>query len=152
MEKITVVFTTRKWNPVSWLIRFCLPRSRFKNAEASHCLVKDGDYLIEASMTHGCRRALFDEALKGSVVVRTVEFEVQDAEAGLKYAREQVGKAYDFKGAFGLAIAPDRDWTEDNSWFCFELAAATLAKAGRDVFNNIGHITGNTLLALKPNI
>jgi uncharacterized protein YycO len=152
MQTITVIFTTRKWNPVSWLIRFCVPRSRFKNAEASHCLVKDGDYLIEASMTHGCRRVPAEEALKGSVIIKTVNYEVQDAEAGLEYARSQVGKKYDFKGAFGLAIAPDRDWTEDDSWFCFELTAATLAKAGRDVFVNNGHVSGTTLLALKPTI
>lgn len=150
MSTITVIFTNREWNPVSWLIRFCIPRSRFNNATASHCLIKDGDYLIEANMLHGVRRVPAAEALKGLTVIETVEFSVRDAEAGMEWARAQAGKKYDFAGAFGLALAPDRKWAEGDSWFCFELAAATLKEAGRDEFRNNGHITGTTLMALKP--
>lgn len=60
MNKITIIFTTRKWNPVSWFIRWCLPRSRFANSLASHCLIVDGDYVIEANMLHGVRRVPSD--------------------------------------------------------------------------------------------
>lgn len=150
MAHITVIFTKRNWNPVSFLIRFCIPRSRFAMALASHCLIEDGDYCIEASMLHGTRRVLKSEALKGAEVVAVVKYEVPDAEAGLEFARNQVGKPYDFKGAFGLALSPYRDWAEPDCWFCFELAAATLEKAGRDAFVNIGHINDSILLALKP--
>lgn len=151
MEQITVVFTKRNWNPGSYLIRWGLPKSRFKVADASHCLIKDGDYFIEASMEHGVRRALADEALKSLTVVDTITYNVSNAEAGIAFARSQVGKSYDFKGAFGIALAPDRDWTQDDKWFCFELAAATLAKAGRNDFReDAGHISGNLLMAIKP--
>lgn len=150
MSKITVIFTKRNWNPVSLAIRYCIPRSRFSLALSSHCLIEDGDYIIEASMTHGVRRELKSVAMKGLTAVATVEFNVPDAEAGLKWARTQVGSEYDFKGAFGLALKPYRNWKEDDCWFCYELAAMTLVKAGKDCFRSAGHITESTLLAIKP--
>jgi hypothetical protein len=151
MTKIVVVFTKREWNPGSYAIRWALPRTRFHVARASHCLIKDGDYFIEASMTHGTRRVLADEALNGLTIVATIEFEVPDAEAGLAWGRTQVDKPYDYSGALGLAVAPDRDWMEPDKWFCFELAAAIMAHAGRDAFrDDAGHITGAMLMAIKP--
>jgi len=149
VETITVIFTKRKWNPVSLLIRWAIPRSRLSLAESSHCLVKDGDYYIEANMLHKVRRSKADVAMKGLTVVKTVYYQVPNAEVGLAYGRTQVGKKYDWGGAFGL-LDPDRNWTAENSWFCYELTAAILRAAGRDQFNELGHITGTTLLALKP--
>lgn len=151
MQTITVIFTRRDWNPGSYAIRWGLPKSRFKVASASHCLIKDGDYLIEASMEHGVRRVPAAVALKGLTVVEEVSYSVPDANAGLTWLRTQVGLPYDWAGAFGLALAPDRDWTESDKWFCFELAAATLVNAGRaDFRDDAGHISGNLLMALKP--
>lgn len=150
MSKITVIFTKRNWNPVSMAIRYCIPRSRFSLALSSHCLIDDGDYVIEASMMHGVRRVLKSVAMKGLTTVATVEFNVPDAEAGLAWARTQVGMPYDFKGAFGLALSPYRDWMEPDAWFCYELAAAALVAAGKDCFREVGHISETTLLAIKP--
>lgn len=150
METITVVFTKRTWNPVSWLIRWAMPRSRFYMGRTSHCLIEDGEHLIEANMLHGVRRVLREEALKGLTIVETVAYAVPDAEAGLAWARTQVGMAYDFRGAFGIAVAPDRNWKKEGWWFCYELAAATIAEAGRDMFRSVGHISENSMLSIKP--
>lgn len=150
MNQLTLVFTKRKWNPVSWLIRWAVPRSRFMLALSSHCLIEDGDYMIEANMLHRVRRVLRDEAMKGLTVVQTVVFSVPDADAGLRWAREQVGQKYDFMAIFGLALAPDRNWMKPGAWYCYELAAGAIMQAGRDVFREIGHVTESTLLLLKP--
>lgn len=150
MDKITVIFTKRKWNPVSYLIRWCVPRSRFHLALSSHCLIEDGDFMIEATMLHKVRRLPRAEAMKGQTIVETVVYNVPDAEAGLAWARTQVGMSYDFRGAFGLALSPDRDWKKDGWWFCYELAAATIVKAGKDCFRNTGNINESMLLAIKP--
>lgn len=150
METIRVIFTKRKWNPVSFLIRWSMPRTRFHIAESSHCLIEDGEYVIDSSMMHGVRRALRHEALKGQHVVRVVYFSVPDKEAGLAWLRTQVGKSYDFKGAFGVALSPDREWAKEDYWYCYELAAATLKAAGRDIFRKYGHIAENTLLSVRP--
>lgn len=149
MRTITVIYTKRAWNPVSYVIRWCLPRTRFAVAESSHCLIEDGDYLIEASMSYGVCRRIKEEAMAGLTVVTTVSYVVPDAEAGLEWARKQVGSGYDLKGAIGL-LEPDREWAELGSWFCYELAAATLEQAGRVTFRSIGHITGSMLLTLHP--
>ena len=150
MQKIRIVFTKRKLSVVSLLIRWALPRSRFAMARSSHSIVVDGDFMIEATMLHGVRRERAEVIMKGQTVVRVVEYQVPDAEAGLAWARDQVGRPYDFRGAFGLALSPGRDWMEPDRWFCYELVAATLAAAGRDVFANTGHITEAPLLAIKP--
>lgn len=44
------------------------------------------------------------------------------------FLRAQLGKPYDFTAIAGLAL--DRDWREDDSWFCSEMAAASLEKCG----------------------
>jgi len=150
MEPIRIIFTTRKWNPVSWLIRWAIPRTRFALAQASHCMIVDGDCVIEASMTHGVRRVLGKTALDGAVIVDVVDYSVPNAAAGIAWARSQVGKEYDWRGVFGIALAPDRNWQDETDWFCFELAAAALAHAGRDLFADYAHITGSMLISMKP--
>lgn len=150
MDTITGIFTRRPWNPVSLGIRWAIPRSRFALAESSHCLIADGDYRIEAHMLHGVRRVPEAVAMKGLMVARWVEYAVPDAEAGLAWAREQVGDRYDWPGAFGLCLAVDRDWQEPGAWNCYELLASTLAAAGRRDFADVGHVTGSHLLMLRP--
>jgi len=150
MSTITVIFTKRQWNPVSWLIRWAVPRSRFALALSSHCLIVDGDHVIEANMIHGVRRVPTEVGMAGLTVVKTVDYSVQDAEAGLVWGRLRDGEKYDYPGAFGIAIRVDRDWAEPGRWFCYELAAAVLKAAGRDAFAYAGYITETTLLSIKP--
>jgi hypothetical protein len=150
MDKITVHFTKRPKNLISWLIRWALPRSRFAIGRASHCVIMDGQEAIEAAMLYGVHSGPAADILVGQEIVETREFNVPSAAAGLAWLRGQVGKGYDYKGAFGLALEPDRDWRAPQAWYCFELAAATLVEAGRDIFADRGHITDATLLAIKP--
>jgi uncharacterized protein YycO len=46
----------------------------------------------------------------------------------LSFLHNQVGKPYDITAIAGLAL--DRDWREDDSWFCSELVAAALEYSG----------------------
>jgi hypothetical protein len=141
MDTITLILTTRTWNPVSIAIR-CVTRS-----PASHCIIVDGVYAIEASLSHFhvIRRSL-SEALDGCKQIAVLSFEVPNVTAGLEFARAQVGKLYDLQGAFGIALAPDRDWQKPDRWECFELGAAAVQAAGRRLFADTGHVTGNDLL------
>lgn len=45
------------------------------------------------------------------------------------WARTQVGRPYDWTGILGLGIR-DRNWHEDDSWFCSELVAEAFEQAG----------------------
>lgn len=149
MQTIRLIFTRRAWNPVSFAIRVGVPRSLLAPAVASHCIIVDGDFAIEATMLHGVRRVPLAEALKGSIVVDQVDYSVPDAEAGLRWARGQVGGRYDYAGAFGM-LTPDRNWQDPADWFCFEFGAMTIHQAGRRLFRNVSHISASTLLAVDP--
>lgn len=46
----------------------------------------------------------------------------------MSFARRQLLKPYDARGALGIAFR--RDWQEPDAWFCSELVAAALAHAG----------------------
>lgn len=162
MQSMRALYSRRNGNLVSWLIRWGLPRSRFAIALVSHGMLVDGDYVIQATMWHGWRetlrtrrlggvqRVLMVDALIGQTIIKDVTYSVPDAEAGLAWARSQVGKPYDFKGAFGMAIDPERDWQEPDCWFCFELIASALQYAHRIIFESTGHITGTVLMLIKP--
>jgi len=159
MDTIRVIFIKHSlWNLPSTAIRLGLPHSLIHLGLSSHSLIVDGDYAIEAKMLFldngkirtGIRRVLLSEALVGATIIKDVSFKVPYAEAGLIWARAQVGKPYDFKGAFALFLVPNRNWQEDNSWYCYELVAAAIHNSGRKLFNDLGHITGRELLGVNP--
>ena len=150
MNTITLVFATRRWNPISWLIRWAVPRSRFALSRSSHCMIERDSVIYEASMLHGVRCGHRDAILYGMVVVDRIHYSVPDAEAGLDWLAAQCGKRYDWRAALGLSLTPYRDWAEDDSWYCYELAAGALRAAGRDEFANLQHIGEIALMAIKP--
>jgi uncharacterized protein YycO len=115
-------------------------------------MVLDGDYVIHATMLRGVVRDPIEFAMRRQVVVQRKDFDVPDAKAGLAMARRQVGKPYDFKGAFGLSIKPTRQWGSDDKWFCHELCAAYLHACGRRLFDRFGHVTDSALLLAHSRI
>jgi len=176
-KSIKVIFTRRTFNPMSLLIRWMVPRSRTTLAGSSHSMVVDGDtgHVIEAHMLDGVRRVPIATAIKGAKVVRIAVYEVADAKAGLDWWRSQICQYkpnlprwmpawlqapvgvvlrlihnnYDFKGAVGIGIAPDRNWQDPINWSCFEGTARTIKEAGSDVFAESGYMTETILLAVK---
>jgi uncharacterized protein YycO len=148
---ITIVFVKRPWwNPIAALIRWAIPMSRFRWARSSHSMILDGDHVIHATMLHGVVRQPISESLHGQKVVEVVSFSVPDASVGIDWAFGQIGKPYDFAGAFGLSLSPDRRWQEDDKWFCHELCASAIQKAGRNLFIDVGHVTDSHLLLIQP--
>lgn len=171
---VSVTFTRRRFNPISWAIRWGMPRSRFALALSSHAIVDFGDVCYEATMTHGVRKSPRDVALHGQTIVCQAHYQVADRDAALAWAESQlcayqpaapawmgarVGAAYraaqlilnsnyDWGGAIGLGLAPDRDWAEAGKWFCYEFAAAALRAAGGPKFGKVSHIGETALLAV----
>lgn len=140
----------------STVIRLALPHTLFHLAQCSHSIIVDGEYAIEATMCwldgrkvcSGVRRVPLSAALAGSTVAQERQYTVPDVEKGLAWARSQVGKPYDFKGAIGLAIAPERDWQQDDMWFCHELTGRAIHECGRIAFGNVSHLTSRELLGI----
>jgi uncharacterized protein YycO len=153
MSTITVTYTKCVYSPVSWLVRWALPRSRFAWALSSHCYIHDNEnegHYFEANPFKGVRRVDEEQMRRGVTVVKTITYNVSDAQAGMEWLKAQLGKGYDLKGAIGVSLTPDRNWMEDDIWYCFELAAGALRAAGRDVFENLSHVTEIALFSLKP--
>ena len=67
----------------------------------------------------------------------------------LNFLEAQIGKPYD---KLAIAAFPfRRDWREDDSWFCSELAAAALEAAGwfpKPLANSVNEITPRDLLLI----
>lgn len=150
MGYITVIFTKRKFNPISWLIRWAVPRSRFALSLSSHCLIDDGDVIYEANMLHGVRGVDRDTAMAGLTVVKITHYQVPDRLAGIAWAKRQCGAPYDWPGAIGLGLTPSRDWKQADKWFCYEYAAGILLGAGRPLFENLTHVNETALMAINP--
>lgn len=174
MDEISILFTYRRRNAVSWLIRWAMPRSRFAFALSSHAIVYAGGRCFEATMLHGVREVERSTALDGQTVVRERRYAVPDLAAGLRWARTQLctyeadpprwlpaplqsacaavlrilHNNYDFEGALGLGLAPDRDWASEDAWWCYEFAAGFLRAAGRPVFADLAHVGETALLAI----
>lgn len=150
MNSITLVFTKTMWNPLSWFIRWVLPRSRFSLALSSHVFIIDNDNnYVEAVFPQGVRKQSKEKALKGLTVVKEKTYQVLDRNAGMEFLEKQIGKKYDLKAGVGLGFNQDRIWDEDDRWYCYELAAATLKNAGLCHFTELSHITETALLALE---
>jgi hypothetical protein len=154
METMQGIFVKRKTKIMSYVIRYFLPLSRFKMARASHVIIPhpDGINCFEAVAQHGVRRVELSVALQGATIVKTINYEVLDANAGYDWLQSQVGKPYDFRGAIGSGLGPNRDWQDDSSWFCFEYFAEGLLKAGRKLFVDNAHITGEMLMGVSPQL
>jgi hypothetical protein len=174
-QPVTLFYTRRRRNPVSWLIRWAMPRSRFSFALSSHVIVLARGRYYEATMLAGVREVDEDVALKGQMVVRRREHLVPDLNAGVAWARSQLctyqpkpsawlpgwaqrtwsaiqmirNNNYDWRGALGLSLAPGRDWAEEDVFFCYEFAAAFLRACGRDEFAELSHVGETALLAIN---
>ena len=155
MDHITVIFTKDIWSPISWLIRWALPRSRFSIAQSSHCYIEAGNdgtndsTLFEASPFNGVDITTFEDVLKSNRVVAVKNYYVADKKLAMSFLIAQLNKKYDYKGAVGMALSPDRIWHEDDSWFCYELAAGAIKAGGGVQFECLSHINETALFAIE---
>lgn len=57
---------------------------------------------------------------------------IKDVEASRQWLKEQVGKPYDWTAILGMVF--DRNWKEDNAWFCSEMTETYRSLWGVPVF------------------
>ena len=144
---ITLQFSSAKVNS-SRLIRF------LTWSWASHVdfVLPDGK-LLGALAVEGGGGVQIHELHKPEYYTRVERFEIDAPESVIDFAMTQIGKPYDWAGIFGV-IARNRNWEEDDKWFCSELAAWAFQKAGLPLLNEVSYrITPRDLLIsplLKP--
>lgn len=149
MSQITIKFTKNNFSIVSYFVRWVLPRSRFSLALSSHCYIYAGDKVYQAVPFKGVCCGDEKSMVGNDKIVKLITYDVPNLQAGIDFLTEQLGKGYDYKGVIGLGLGTTRDWGDDNSWFCYELAAGALKGAGLDVFNDLHLITETPLMAIK---
>jgi len=90
----------------------------------------------------------YPHIVSNKIIVSIVVTQEQ-ADKIYKGAMSQLGKPYDYAGIFGFVT--NRDWQEDDSWFCSELIAWIFKEAGINLlrFDNISRISPADLL-LSP--
>jgi hypothetical protein len=128
----------------------------FEHGWCSHvdCLMPDGTLLGSQSGIIGGKPA--------GVQIRPLNYEpltrwervtlpLNDKQTAAFYAflKDQIGKPYDETAI--VAFAVDRNWREQDSWFCSELMAAALEASGwftRALSNDFNKITPSDLLLL----
>jgi hypothetical protein len=104
----------------------------------SHVAIIMGDelgrHVIDATFTHGVSRRSLDDLIASSSKYEVRQISVPRPDRAYAFARRQLGKPYDTLGALGIAF--DRNWQDDDSWFCSEFAEAALADGGARRFEH----------------
>lgn len=90
--------------------------------------LEDGSLLDATSMNGVSIRHVKDDP---STTAQCYEFvgDPHVVDDAVRWARTQLGKPYDWTGILGLTFR-DRNWHEDDSWFCSELVAEAFEQAG----------------------
>jgi len=146
MEKVRVLFT-RRHHPGSVAIR------AFTWSAWSHVdLIDDScsvPVLIGAIALQGVVQESLEQRLAKASRAALVEFPVSNAAAVIAAARSQLGKPYDWAGIAGL-VTRNRDWHNDEDWFCSELVAWAFTQGGSALFRQdlVGRINPQHLWML----
>lgn len=127
METIRLIYSKSKL-PLSPLIQMVTW------SEWSHVGILVGDTVIESTWSHGgVKETPLDVFLERSSDWIVKEYQCHSRQAIIDAARTQIGKPYDKTGLVGILMR-DRNWQEDDSWFCSELIAWAFAAGGTPLF------------------
>jgi uncharacterized protein YycO len=99
----------------------------------SHVGILDGAEVIEA-VCPTVRVAALEDVVAAHTRWSVVDIPCPDEAAAIAAARAQVGKPYDLAGMLGLAF--NRDWQEDDRWWCSELVAFVAKAGGLDLYRD----------------
>lgn len=103
--------------------------------------------IIESTLSHGgvnlSSLGDFKRRAKTWCLVELTQ-EVEDFELMVAIAKSKLGKPYDYTGILGLGI--NRDWQENDMWFCSEDVADTLKRSGLTLsgLENVHHVFPQT--------
>ena len=98
-----------------------------------HCgIVTPQGTVIEALAFGGVVESSLHNAKARASKWAIVGVECPDPAAAVAFARQQLGKPYDWGGIFGMVAR--EPWASRNRWFCSKLVEAAIAAGGRKRF------------------
>lgn len=122
----------------------------FKLPYSSHAALVDGDNVVESTFSHGgVKEDTLVNFKKRASEWCIVDIPVNDAKAAIDAIRAQIGKPYDWTAIYGFLVS-NRNYQEDDAWFCIELLAYGLHMGGTCYFEPMEHsqITPDMLFKL----
>lgn len=143
MQNVFIILS-RSYKPASLAI------SAYTGCVWSHAGIYDMNKqtVIESTFAHnGVSECSIDEFMSRASHTKLINVQVKSRQAVLDAARSQIGKPYDWTALVGILLQ-DRNWAEDDAWFCFEHVAWSLSKGGSPYFKpkELRFITGKHLL------
>lgn len=99
----------------------------------SHCATVEGDTVVEALLGKGVVRTPLVAAVQRAKRWALLEYDCPNADAVRNCIAAQIGKPYDLTGVLSLPF--QRDWQEDDAWWCSEIYPFARAQAGVPIFN-----------------
>ena len=100
----------------------------------SHSAVLNDGWVYDTTLASGVRKIEFDRWLDHYPKYTWVMVDVPDEPEAMLFLETQIGKPYDWTALFGLLF--QRNWQEEDSWFCSELVEAALVAGGRQRFRD----------------
>lgn len=101
----------------------------------SHCgLISERETVLEALAFKGVVETRTEDFFERVSHYEIVDFAVPSAAAGLRWAREQLGKGYDYGALFGNLFR--EPWQDDSRHDCAEFVEWALIHAGRMRFRS----------------
>jgi uncharacterized protein YycO len=92
----------------------------------------------------GVRRRLMTEAMAHASSRLYLHCPLDREIEAQEWLESQVGTGYDWRAIWGFA-GGSREWSDDFSWFCFELIAAQIEIGSAYRFPNRNRVTGKDL-------
>ena len=123
MSALTIAYTGSR-DPLSEVARLATG-----NAKWSHCGIVVGDFVVEARMWFGVVGTPFADWKSRCPHYELATVECPDPKAAEDFAWAQLGKPYDYLGAFSVPFRTH--WQDPERWYCSELVEAALIAGGR---------------------
>ena len=123
-------------DPISWYVRL-LTWSKW-----SHVGIVDGPNVVEAYFPY-VRVSKLSDVIRAHSRVAFKDLFCKNNQAALNAAISQIGKPYDMKALFGLPF--NRNWQDDDSWYCSEIIAWAILQGGTTYFPDIHRVTPRDL-------
>lgn len=124
-----VIFTYHPYSVFSAAIRLAT-FSKFSHA----ALVLPNNLVVDSTLSDGVHTSTMEEFCKKYANIVMVDIPVPDEYAAVNFAIDQIGKPYDWTALVGMVV--QRNWQEDDSWFCSELVEAILKAGGTHRFRD----------------
>lgn len=113
---------------------FALAIRLFTGCKWHHCgVIYNDDFVIESRAVGGVKAVKLDDFKnRGDYVI--VDFECENELKATRFLYSQIGKSYDWSGAFAYPFRGD--WQDKEKWYCSELVAKALEIGGCKLFRD----------------